>query len=188
MIALVILRAVFSKEVSGRQLHLAILGLFIKTINHLFQHGDKHLKIIIAFLLSLFYCSCVYANPNAQLIGTWRVTQWIAGEPVTQLSKQQVNALIGKHLVITSKTISINALMLPTDDESCAIADDSTWISIQPSDYFSDNYSVNITKADIQAPFWSLDSDCIQAFTTTDPDQILFVFGSDFFKAMRAHE
>lgn len=129
---------------------------------------------------------------NQNFLGQWKVEKWVAGSLNTDIGQQDINNIIGSTLIISTQMVTLNANVLDPDDRSCSInANTSGWINTDPVNYFNNNYdwpNVNISTIQalgLEAPFWTIDTDCIPIFTTKKPNQIVFIFGSTFFEAQR---
>ncbi len=148
------------------------------------------MRLILCLICLLF--TTVYADiSNQTLIGQWKVSQWLTAMSVGELGPADTTNLIGQTLVITSQTITLKTTLLQPEERFCSIDNmDSGWITSNPVEFFQDNYSQDFDARDYKAlglkiPFWRLYSSCIDVFTHADSNKIDFVFGGDFFEAIR---
>lgn len=144
------------------------------------------------FYFFIFFNSFIYADiSNQQLIGKWKVTEYLTSLSVGNLSQEDIDSIPGQTLEIGPENITLQTKALYPDDRSCAIDNtDSGWITRDPYDYFvTDNdyflSQEDVASLELHAPFWTLDSDCIQVFTKNNPNTIVFMFASGFFEAVR---
>lgn len=148
------------------------------------------------FWVSLIFLALfAFANAsNQDLVGQWKITQWLTGLAIGSLSQSDIDSMPGDTLTIGPQTISLKTSVLEPEDRSCNIDNaDSNWINQDPYDYFVANGGYRLDKTGVQSlglqlPFWHLDSFCMEVFTRPSPNEIVLFFGSNFFEATRTKQ